>query len=252
MNKIILFSITLFLTGVGYSQSVGIGTTSPNPKSVLDLTSTNQGLLAPRVTDAQMTAIGAGGGDEGMLVYNITQDGFYYFSSGGSWLPVSGADSDWLNNGANLYNGNTGDVGIGTASPSEKLHVAGNVNVGANVAGGTTVVYDIPVGSLMNMGSNCAPNGQYGTANSGFTWNSINGGAVASLSIEINVGVDCETTGTTLNTTLNGSAAGTIQTGIYYCNCTARDNIRNISPSFVIIILVDLIHLLLIILLVMA
>ena len=47
----LLFAL-LLLGRAGRAQSVGIGTPTPSPKAVLDLTSTTQGLLIPRLTVA--------------------------------------------------------------------------------------------------------------------------------------------------------------------------------------------------------
>ena len=94
MKKLLLLTALLCVGFVGYSQnSVGIGTTSPNNKSILDLSSSNQGLLIPRVDDAGMAAIGASiASDDGMLIYNTSQDQFMYFEfSSGTWEPLSGS-----------------------------------------------------------------------------------------------------------------------------------------------------------------
>lgn len=53
--KKIFFLFTL-LGGVMYSQ-VGVGTTTPHSSAILDITSTNKGLLMPRMTDVQRNAI---------------------------------------------------------------------------------------------------------------------------------------------------------------------------------------------------
>ena len=53
---LLLFAL-LLLDRAGRAQSVGIGTPTPNAKAVLDLTSTTQGLLIPRLTAAQRGAI---------------------------------------------------------------------------------------------------------------------------------------------------------------------------------------------------
>lgn len=59
---------TLFLKG----GSVGVGTTAPDASAVLDLTSTSQGLLPPRLTEAQRDAIQ--GPAVGLTIYNTTTD----------------------------------------------------------------------------------------------------------------------------------------------------------------------------------
>jgi hypothetical protein len=65
---------------MGFGQ-VGIGTTNPNAKSMLDVVSTAKGVLLPRMTQAQRDAISPGTIDasrDGLLIYN-TDTGCYNF-----------------------------------------------------------------------------------------------------------------------------------------------------------------------------
>ncbi|MDC1285685.1 hypothetical protein N8Z33_03250 [Flavobacteriaceae bacterium] len=55
--KRILFLLFLCVAVHSLSAQRGIGTNSPDPSAILDLTSTTQGFLPPRMTYAQMTAI---------------------------------------------------------------------------------------------------------------------------------------------------------------------------------------------------
>jgi hypothetical protein len=52
------------------SGNVGIGTTAPNAKAILDLTSTTKGFLPPRMTTTQRNAITSV--PAGLMVYNTT------------------------------------------------------------------------------------------------------------------------------------------------------------------------------------
>src|SRR5690349_13015706 len=92
--RTIAFAV-LAMTALSARAQVGIGTTAPAPSAVLDLTSTNQGLLIPRLTQAQRTAISAPA--VGLLVYQSdgTQPGFWYFTFPGGWtfLNPTGADN---------------------------------------------------------------------------------------------------------------------------------------------------------------
>ena len=47
------------------------------------------------------------------------------------WDEVGGEDEDWTIFGDNMYSGVTGNVGIGTTSPAEKLHLFGSTNDGS-------------------------------------------------------------------------------------------------------------------------
>ncbi|GAA3792242.1 hypothetical protein GCM10022271_25760 [Corallibacter vietnamensis] len=80
--------VVLFISTYGYSQ-VGIGTTSPDESALLDVSSTTQGLLAPRMSTAQRLAITDPA--KGLLVFDNNESVFYFYD-GTSWLPVKGAE----------------------------------------------------------------------------------------------------------------------------------------------------------------
>lgn len=63
-------------------SNIGIGTAAPHPSSLLDIQSTNKGLLIPRVTEANLPATPA----TGLLVYqtNTFNRGFQYYD-GSRW-----------------------------------------------------------------------------------------------------------------------------------------------------------------------
>ena len=120
--------VAVFATTNTFAQnSVGIGTTTPNGKSILELSSTTQGLLPPRMDSTQMVNIGAGASETGMVVFNTTKNEFYFWN-GVTWSTMGGSDSDWFTNGTHMYNGNTGNVGIGINNPQVKLHVHSSTN----------------------------------------------------------------------------------------------------------------------------
>ena len=84
-----MFLVFLFLLfGFIANAQVGIGTITPNSSSILDLTSTTQGLLTPRMTTAQRTAITTPA--DGLIVYDTDLKVFYYYSADStSWMPLS-------------------------------------------------------------------------------------------------------------------------------------------------------------------
>lgn len=75
-NKIalLLFANLFFISS--FSQ-VGIGTVSPDSSSMLDVSSTSQGILTPRMTTAQRLAITDSA--NGLLVYDLDERAFYFF-----------------------------------------------------------------------------------------------------------------------------------------------------------------------------
>jgi hypothetical protein len=83
-----LFCIaSLFLSLKSFGQGIGLNSTgvAPNPLSIVDMTSTTQGFLIPRMSKSQRQAIA--GPASGLLVYqNDTEKGFYHFD-GLLWQP---------------------------------------------------------------------------------------------------------------------------------------------------------------------
>ena len=55
MKQIFTFLAAVLLTATTYAQ-VGVGTTTPDASSALDITSTTKGLLIPRMTETQRWA----------------------------------------------------------------------------------------------------------------------------------------------------------------------------------------------------
>src|SRR5690606_9490060 len=100
----------LFLiNGQTYAQNgnVGIGTLAPDASAVLHLEATDKGLLIPRLTTAQRTAISAP--EQSLLVYDTDAECFFYYeSSAGNWenLCAMGGVT-----GATGMTGATGTVG---------------------------------------------------------------------------------------------------------------------------------------------
>lgn len=136
--KNILYFLPLFLMTIQGQSQVAIGTTSPNPNSILDLTSDHLGFLLPRVALSNTTnSAPLGAFVEGITVYNTATTGNVspglYFSNGSSWVSISEASkkpwySGTTNTGAdsntqNIYH--LGNVGVGTADPACKLDVSG-------------------------------------------------------------------------------------------------------------------------------
>lgn len=85
MKKIILILIVL-VASLSYGQ-VGIGTNNPDNSAVLDIESTTKGLLAPRMTAAQRTAISTPA--NGLVVYQTDSTQGLYCYINGSWSAIS-------------------------------------------------------------------------------------------------------------------------------------------------------------------
>lgn len=96
MKKIIYF-ILLQLSCLTFAQ-VGIGTTSPNAKSMLDIASTAKGVLLPRMSQAQRDAILPGtidAGRDGLLIYNTDTGCFNYWNiAQNKWVSLCQSSCD--------------------------------------------------------------------------------------------------------------------------------------------------------------
>jgi len=119
---LLIKTVFLFNSFVLFSQ-VGIGTTSPDASSALEIESTTSGLLIPRLTQVQRDTIATPA--TGLLIFQTDNTSGFYYYDGSVWQPFGGgaADSDWTVSGNNMYNNNTDYVGVGTTNPTTKLHI---------------------------------------------------------------------------------------------------------------------------------
>ncbi len=131
MNKCILRQLVgtfLFMALATYinAQSVGVNSTNPHASAVLDISSTTKGMLVPRMTTAQRTAIASPA--TGLLVFDTNLNQFLFYN-GAAWtaIPTGSGNSSWTVNGNDQYSALSGRVGIGVNLPVAKLHVKGGI-----------------------------------------------------------------------------------------------------------------------------
>lgn len=146
MKKIITYFLIaipsqLFYSNGLHAQSVAINTdgTTAHSSAILDVKSTTKGILSPRMTTAQRTAIATPAA--GLFVYDTDTNSYWYFN-GTAWAVLSAGSSTnyWSLSGNNIYNNTAGNVGIGTTGPSayghggnNKVTEISNLNTGINI-----------------------------------------------------------------------------------------------------------------------
>ena len=138
----LLFSIMLLCTfsvnvsGQNHGVSMNTTNAAADPSAILDVSSTSQGLLVPRMTTAQRNAIASPANS--LLVYDTDIKQFYFYNAVSSqWVAAIGTA------GANGATGPTGATGAtGTAGTNGATGAAGTAgSIGATGAvGGTGAV----------------------------------------------------------------------------------------------------------------
>lgn len=131
MKKILL--LFLLKSSCIFSQAVGIGTTNPDSKAILDIVSDDKGMLIPRLLLSQRLGIQPPI-PVGLMVYQTNgEEGFYYFD-GFSWSMVGKGGNFWTADLYGLFN-TTLKIGIGTSAPDVKLSIDGGIE--ANLSDGS-------------------------------------------------------------------------------------------------------------------
>ncbi len=126
MKKYLLVLTISFSGLISMAQNVGINATGaqPDPSAMLDVSAFNKGILVPRTSTVSRTAIVSPA--KGLMVYDTTTSSFW-FHDGTDWNEIpkgsGGGGNNWSASGNNIYNTNTGFVGVGTNAPTEPLTV---------------------------------------------------------------------------------------------------------------------------------
>ncbi len=101
-NKLLLG--VLFASGISFAQ-VGINTINPDASAVLDITSTNKGILGPRISLTSSTMqLGTAPNANGLLIYNTgpTITPGYYFWNGTEWRVFNTSSSTGITSNPGL------------------------------------------------------------------------------------------------------------------------------------------------------
>lgn len=176
MNRCVII-ISVLLNFLHVFGQVGIGTVSPDPSSLVDMSSTDQGILIPRVsltdvTDTQLDGVNTA--VQGLMIFNTNASvtggsgiGFYYFN-GTEWVSVltSELGDIWkasgnigTDGGINDFMGTTDNVGLtfrtndvnrwqlSTAGEWVPLNSNSSVFIGSNSGSSSTGLGNISIGT---------------------------------------------------------------------------------------------------------
>jgi hypothetical protein len=120
IKKFLYIGFVLFAPCKLFAQT-GIGIVTPNPAAKLDVSSTDKGLLIPRMTKAQREAITLSAAANGLMVYQ-TDDliGFYVNTSTNTTVAWTRVNTNWARSGNDIS------------------YTAGNVSTTGTLTGGNT------------------------------------------------------------------------------------------------------------------
>src|SRR5690606_28363907 len=207
LSKFQILFITILLFSLSGTAQVGIGTTTPAGGSILDVTSTDKGLLVPRVDIANLATIApvAGGTTTGLLVWNTngtTGVGFHYWN-GARWIQIGNGGVDWALAGnaitAANFLGTTNNMSLNIrTNNNERMRVQANGQTTVGFAGAANAGDQFSaVGTTGVAGySGGSGNGVYGqnigSGNAVYGINNSTGNAVYGLNIGSGPGVYAE------------------------------------------------------------
>ena len=120
MKTMFIFLPFILFSNLLFAQNVGVGTSNPNNSAILDISSTDKGLLIPRMTSAQRIAIASPA--KGLLVYQTQAPEGFYYNNG------TGASPSWIMLGATGPQGPVGATGV-----IESYSIAGTSAYPSNV-----------------------------------------------------------------------------------------------------------------------
>jgi hypothetical protein len=222
-SKYLSLLIAFFAAANAHAQNIfpstgsaGIGTTTPNASSILEMVSTSKGLLIPRMTKAQRDGIPITPlTPPGLLIYqtNNTPGFYYYAGTSGGWKAITPKASWWSLTG----NGGTNPAinFIGTTDAQPMIFKVNNQQAGFLASYSDNTGFGFQTLTNPKAGANTA-NGYYALYANGYGYNNTANGAYALYSnLEGH------------NNTANGYRALFTNTAGYYNAATGAFSLEN-------------------------
>lgn len=221
MKKLIL-SFLLLSCSIYLHAQVGIGTETPNASAILDVTSTSQGVLLPRMTTTQRDAIASPAA--GLVVFNTTTNCINMFT-GSIWNELCGTATQGTIATLNCSPTNNGTLTANTlaSSVSSVFSYTGGNNITHNgqtvtSTGVTGLTATLASGTMSSAGGTLTYNITGTPSGSGTASFAINiGGKTCTLSRTVFgtvATINCS--GTTNGTLTSGTAASSVSSVISY------------------------------------
>lgn len=170
------FAVCTFILGAYAAKAqnnIGIGTPSPSASAKLDVSSTTQGLLMPRMTQAQRDAIATPA--TGLMVFQTNNTPGFYYYTGSAWQAVSPASSG-SSGGADLYG--TGEAGALTISANTDWTTTPPASLNfqySSITVNSGVTFTVPSGTKLHCSGNVSISGTINVAAASNTFKATNG-----------------------------------------------------------------------------
>lgn len=170
------FAACAFILGAyatNAQNNIGIGTPSPSASAKLDVSSTTQGLLMPRMTQAQRDAIATPA--TGLMIFQTNNTPGFYYYTGSAWQAVSPAGSGG-SSGVDVYG--TGEAGALTISANTDWTTTPPANLNfqySSITVSSGVTFTVPSGTKLHCSGNVSISGTINVAPANNTLKASNG-----------------------------------------------------------------------------
>lgn len=253
MRKSSVIITLVLLSSLAFSQNVGINTdgSQPDSSAMLDIKSSNKGLLIPRMTQSERNAISNPA--TSLLIYQTDSIPGYYYFDGSKWTLVGSNATDNLGSHIATQNITLGTFYLSADGTDNGLRLFPNNRVGINTTTSEqTKLAVYQYRSVLNertyaISATATGSGTYNTAlygksyggttnsntgvfgeGSGYNFNKgVHGHVFGAVEENLGVWGDCRGTGSWFNAGVFGSATGQhsgINYGIYGYAANANTN----------------------------